>query len=105
MTKSTAMMVVLATDDGDNKQQMIVLPGNSVYRRTLTGSTRTRWRYASVGDLPTWVDGYVNLTKAAPVPMDVQHGPVLMEVTADENTEAEAGTFPRNMGLRFTRVL
>jgi nitric oxide reductase NorQ protein len=105
MTKTTAMMLVLATDDGENKQQMIVLPSNVVYRRTLTGSTRTRWRFASVGDLPTWVDGYVNLTKAAPVPMDVSHGPVLMEVTADEHTEADAGTFPRNMGLRFTRVL
>ena len=48
MTKSTAMMIVLATDDGENKQQMIVLPSNVVYRRTLTGSTRTRWRFASV---------------------------------------------------------
>jgi nitric oxide reductase NorQ protein len=105
MTKDTAMMIVLATDDGENKQQMIVLPSNCVYRRTLTGSTRTRWRFASVGDLPTWVDGYVNLTKAAPVPMDVSHGPVLMEVTTDEHTEAKEGTFPRNMGLRFTRVL
>jgi len=104
-SKSTAMMLQLSTGDGDNKQQMIVLPANVVYRRTLTGSTRTRWRYASVGDLPTWVDGYVNLTSHAPVPMDVSHGPVLMEVTEDESTEADAGTFPRNVGLRFARVL
>jgi nitric oxide reductase NorQ protein len=105
MSKTTAMMLQLSQADGENKQQMIVLPGNSVYRRTLTGATRTRWRYASVGDLPTWVDGYVNLTKAAPVPMDVSHGPILMEVTADEDKEANDGAFPRNMGLRFARVL
>ena len=76
-----------------------------MYRRTLTGTTRTRWRYATVGDLATWVEGYVNLTKAAPEPMDVSHGPVLMEVTDDEVTEAETGAFPRNVGLRFARVL
>jgi len=104
-SKPTAAMLQLSTASGDNRQQMIVLPDTTVYRRTLTGTTRTRWRYATVGDLATWVEGYVNLTKAAPEPMDVTHGPVLMEVTDDEVTEAESGTFPRNVGLRFARVL
>jgi nitric oxide reductase NorQ protein len=104
MTKQTAVMIQLATADGDSKQQMIVFASKAVYRRSLTDGSRTRWRYASVGDLPTWVDGYVNLTKAAPTPMDVSHGPVLMEVTGDENTEADGGSFPRNVGLRYARV-
>jgi nitric oxide reductase NorQ protein len=103
--KQTAVMVQLATSDGDSKQQMVVFASKAVYRRSLTDGTRTRWRYASVGDLPTWVEGYVNLTKAAPTPMDVSHGPTLMEVTEDECTEADGGSFPRNVGLRFTRVL
>ncbi len=104
-TKSTAIMIQLTTDDGENKQQMIVFPSSAVYRRSLSDGTRTRWRYASVGDLPTWVDGYVNLTKSAPTPMHVGHGPVLMEVTEDENEEADKGSFPRNVGLRFARVI
>jgi nitric oxide reductase NorQ protein len=104
-TKTSAVMMQLSTADGDNRQQMIVFASKAVYRRSLTGGTRTRWRYASVGDLPTWVEGYVNLTKAAPTPMDVSHGAVLMEVTEDENTEADGGSFPRNVGLRFARVI
>ncbi len=105
MTKQTAVMMQLATGDGDSKQQMIVFASKAVYRRSLADGTRTRWRYATVGDLPDWVAGYVNLTKAAPTPMDVSHGPVLMEVTDDEVTEADGGSFPRNVGLRFARVL
>jgi nitric oxide reductase NorQ protein len=104
-TKTTAMMVQLSTADGDSKQQMVVFADKSVYRRSLTDGTRTRWRYASVGDLPTWVEGYVNLTKAAPTPMDVSHGATLMEVTEDEETEAGGGSFPRNVGLRYARVI
>jgi nitric oxide reductase NorQ protein len=104
-SKSTAVMMQLTTADGENRQQMIVLASKAVYRRSLSDGTRTRWRYASVGDLPTWVDGYVNLTKSAPTPMSVGHGPVLMEVTEDEVTEAEGGSFPRNVGLRFARVI
>jgi nitric oxide reductase NorQ protein len=104
-TKSTAVMMQLSTADGDNRQQMIVFASKAVYRRSLTGGTRTRWRYASVGDLPTWVEGYVNLTKAAPTPMDISHGVVLMEVTEDEVTEADGGSFPRNVGLRYARVI
>jgi hypothetical protein len=104
-TKSTAVMMQLATADGESKQQMVVFANKAVYRRSLTGSTRTRWRYASVGDLPTWVEGYVNLTKAAPTPMDISHGATLMEVTEDEATEAEGGAFPRNVGLRYSRVI
>ena len=69
MTKQTAVMVQLSTSDSESKQQMVVFGNKAVYRRSLTDGTRTRWRYASVGDLPTWVDGYVNLTKAAPTPM------------------------------------
>ena len=83
-TKSTAVMMQLSTADGDNRQQMIVFASKAVYRRSLTGGTRTRWRYASVGDLPTWVEGYVNLTKAAPTPDGRDHGATLMEVTEDE---------------------
>lgn len=104
-TKTTAVMMQLSTADGDNRQQMIVFASKAVYRRSLTGGTRTRWRYASVGDLPTWVEGYVNLTKAAPTPMDVSHGATLMEVTEDEQHEADGGSFPRNVGLRFARVI
>jgi hypothetical protein len=104
-TKSTAVMMQLTTADGDSKQQMVVFANKAVYRRSLTEGTRTRWRYASVGDLPTWVEGYVNLTKAAPTPMDVTHGATLMEVTEDEVKEAEGKTFPRNVGLRYSRVL
>jgi nitric oxide reductase NorQ protein len=104
-TKSTAVMMQLSTADGESRQQMIVFASKAVYRRSLTGGTRTRWRYASVGDLPVWVEGYVNLTKAAPTPMDVSHGATLMEVTEDETTEADGGSFPRNVGLRFARVL
>ena len=104
-TKQTAVMMQLATSDGDSKQQMVVFANKAVYRRSLTEGTRTRWRYASVGDLPTWVDGYVNLTSAAPTPMGISHGPTLMEVTDDEAVEAEGGAFPRNVGLRFARVL
>src|SRR3982750_2799400 len=104
-TKDTAVMVQLATDDRDNRQQMIVFANKAVYRRSLSGSTRTRWRHASVGDLPVWVKGYVTLTTSAPTPMTISHGPVLMEVTGEEVTEAEGGTFPRNVGLRFARVL
>jgi hypothetical protein len=104
-TKHTAVMLQLATADAESKQQMIVFASKAVYRRSLTDGSRTRWRYASVGDLPVWVEGYVNLTKAAPTPMDVSHGPVLMEVTDDEVTEADGGSFPRNVGLRFARVL
>jgi len=104
-TKSTAVMMQLATADGDSRQQMIVFASKAVYRRSLTGGTRTRWRYASVGDLPVWVEGYVNLTKSAPTPMDVSHGVTLMEVTEDETTEADGGSFPRNVGLRFARVI
>src|SRR4051794_2184095 len=103
--KATAVMMQLSTTDSTSKQQMVVFANKAVYRRSLTDGTRTRWRYASVGDLPTWVDGYVNLTKAAPTPMDVSHGPTLMEVTDEEVTEADGGSFPRNVGLRFTRVL
>jgi MoxR-like ATPase len=105
MSKQTAVMMQLATGDGDSKQQMIVFASKAVYRRSLADGTRTRWRYASVGDLPEWVAGYVNLTKAAPTPMEPSHGPVLMEVTDDEVTESEGGSFPRNVGLRFARVL
>lgn len=106
MSKSTAMMMQLATSDGENRQQMIVFPAKkSVFRRSLTGDTRTRWRHAGVGDLPTWVEGYVNLTRTAATPMDLTHGPVLMEVTPDECDEAEGGSFPRNVGLRFARVM
>jgi len=104
-TKATAVMMQLATADSESKQQMIVFASKAVYRRSLTDGTRTRWRYASVGDLPTWVDGYVNLTKAAPTPMDVSHGPTLMEVTEDEVAEADGGSFPRNVGLRYARVI
>jgi nitric oxide reductase NorQ protein len=104
-TKSTAVMMQLSTADGESRQQMVVFPSKAVYRRSLTGSTRTRWRYASVGALPEWVQGYINLTSAAPTPMDVSHGPVLMEVTADETAEADGGSFPRNVGLRYARVL
>jgi hypothetical protein len=105
MSKQTAVMMQLATGDGDSKQQMIVFASKAVYRRSLTDGTRTRWRYASVGDLPVWVQGYVDLTKAAPTPMEPSHGPVLMEVTEDEATEADGGSFPRNVGLRFARVV
>jgi hypothetical protein len=105
MDKQTAMLAQLATGDGESKQQMIVFADKSVYRRSLADGTRTRWRYASVGDLPEWVGSYINLTKAAPTPMDVSHGPVLMEVTEDEVTEAAGGSFPRNVGLRFARVI
>ena len=104
-TKSTAVMMQLATADGDSKQQMVVFANKAVYRRSLTEGTRTRWRYASVGDLPTWVEGYVNLTKAAPTPMAISHGATLMEVTDDEASEAEGGAFPRNVGLRYSRVI
>jgi len=104
-TKSTAVMMQLATADGDSKQQMVVFANKAVYRRSLTEGTRTRWRYASVGDLPTWVEGYVNLTQAAPTPMSISHGATLMEVTEDEATEAEGGAFPRNVGLRYSRVI
>src|SRR4051812_45730089 len=105
MTKSSAIMVQLSTSDGDSKQQMVVFANNAVFRRSMTGTTRTRWRHASVGDLPTWVHGYVNLTKASPTPMSVSHGPTLMEVTDDEATEADGGAFPRNVGLRYARVM
>lgn len=105
MTKSSAIMVQLSTSDGDSKQQMVVFANNAVFRRSMTGATRTRWRHASVGDLPTWVHGYVNLTKASPTPMSVSHGPTLMEVTDDEATEADGGAFPRNVGLRYARVM
>lgn len=105
MTKSTALMLQLATTDGDNRQQMVVFTDKSVYRRSISTDTRTRWRYASVGDLPTWVAGYINLTKSAPTPMEVSHGPVLMEVTEEEATEAGGGSLARNVGLRFQRVL
>jgi hypothetical protein len=37
--------------------------------------------------------------------MDVSHGAGLMEVTEDETTEADGGSFPRNVGLRFARVI
>jgi nitric oxide reductase NorQ protein len=103
--KSTAAMMQLATADGASRQQMIVFPSKAVYRRSLTDATRTRWRHASVADLPTWVDGYVTLTASSPTPMTMSHWPVLMEVTEDEATEAEGGSFPRNVGLRFARVL
>jgi nitric oxide reductase NorQ protein len=105
MTKQTAIMLQLATADGDNRQQMVVFADKAVFRRSLSPDTRTRWRYASVGDLPTWVEGYINLTKSAPTPMEVSHGPVLMEVTEDEATEAAGGSLARNVGLRFQRVL
>jgi MoxR-like ATPase len=105
MTKSTAMMMQIATADGESRQQMVVFANKAVYRRSLTSDTRTRWRYASVGELPTWVAGYVNLTKSAPVPMELSHGPVLIEVTEDESTEAEGGSLARNVGLRYQRVL
>lgn len=105
MTKSTAIMMQLASADGDSRQQMIVFPNKAVFRRSLNGDTRTRWRYASVGDLPVWVEGYVNLTASAPTPLNLSHGPVLMEVTADEVDEAEGGSLARNVGLRFARVM
>ena len=40
---------------------MVVFANKAVFRRSITDGTRTRWRYASVSDLATWVDGYVNL--------------------------------------------
>jgi len=105
MSKTTATMLQVVSSDGENRQQMIVFADKSVFRRTLTGTTRTRWRHAAVGDLPTWVAGYVNLLKVSPTPMDLNVGPLLMEVTADEVTNASAGSLDRNVGLRFTRVL
>jgi nitric oxide reductase NorQ protein len=104
-TNPTATMMVLSTVDGDNRQQMVLLPDTTVYRRTLTGATRTRWRFATVSALAPWTENYVNLTGEAPEPMHLIHGPVLMEVTEDEADEANGGAFPRNMGLRFARVL
>jgi len=105
MSKSTAMMLQLASDDGETRQQMIVFANKAVFRRSLNADTRTRWRYASVGDLPTWVEGYVNLTRSAPQPLNLSHGPVLMEVTEDEADEADSGSLARNVGLRFARVM
>ena len=105
MSKATAMMLQVASSDGEQRQQMVVFPDKAVFRRTLSGTTRTRWRHASVGDLPTWVSGYVNLLKVSPQPMDLTLGPVLMEVTPDEVTEASGGSLSRNVGLRYTRVL
>src|SRR4051812_16154000 len=103
-TKSTAMMIQLATDDGSSKQQMLAFANKSVWRRTFAADKRTRWRHADVGDLPTWVVGYVNLTAAAPEPMKMGHC-TLIEVTADEEAQALAGSFERNVGLRYTRVI
>ena len=104
-TKATALMLQLATGDAENRQQMVVFPDKGVFRRSLSPDTRTRWRFATVSDLPTWVSGYVALTKSAPTPMTLSHGPVLIEVTPDEQAEAAKGTLARNVNLRYQRVM
>jgi hypothetical protein len=104
-TKSTAMMLRLATGDGGAEQQMVVFANKAVFRRSITGGTRTKWRHAPVSDLTGWIEGYLNLASAGPEAMAPSHGPVLMEVTADEEREAGDAAFPRNVGLRYARVI
>src|SRR3954470_2861299 len=98
------MLVQLSTTSG-NRQQMVMFANGAVFRRSITDGTRTRWRHAAPSDPPTWAQGYVNLAGSGPEPMSLTHGPVLMEVTDDEATEAESGSFPRNVGLRYARVI
>jgi hypothetical protein len=104
-TKSTAALVRMATADNTAEQQMVVFTNGAVFRRSLSPGTRTQWRYAAPSDLPTWAEGYCNLASAGPEPMNITHGPVLMEVTEDEQNEANAEGFNRNVGLRFARIV
>lgn len=104
-TKQTALIMQLTSDDGAQKGQMVVFPGRAVYRRSLSPETNTRWRHVSVGDLTKWVPDYVTLTKTSPTPMEVTHGPVLIEVTEDEAAKAADNKLERNVKLRYDRVL
>jgi hypothetical protein len=101
----TAMALQLSSDDSTSRQQMIAFPNGMIFRRSITTESRTRWRSGSVSDLPTWTQGYCDLAAASPTPMNISHGPVIMEVTADEQDDADKGTLARNVQLRFQRVL
>src|SRR5262245_25831741 len=100
------MMLQIATDDGDSRQQMIVFPESKVvFRRSFDPGNRTRWSGAFVGDLPTWVQSYIDLPAAAPVPQRLTHGPVLIEVTPAEVAEAARPKLMRKVHNRYQRVL
>ena len=101
----SALALQLSSDDGSARQQMIAFPDGTVFRRSVTADSRTRWRAGSVSDLPTWTQGYCDLAAASPTPMNVSHGPFVMEVTETEQTDANNGTLARNVQLRFQRVL
>jgi hypothetical protein len=98
-------MLQLATSDGENRQQVIALTDGTVFRRSVTTESRTRWRYGAVSDLPAWLSGYCSLAGAAPTPMSISHGPILMEMTDEEVGLATKGTLARNAQLRLQRVL
>jgi hypothetical protein len=101
----TALALQLSSADNAARQQLIAFPDGTIFRRSVTSESRTRWRGGNVSDLPTWTQGYCDLAAASPTPMNVSHGPFVMEVTEDENDSASKGTLARNVQLRFQRVL
>lgn len=106
MTSPTALILQIATADRNSRQQVVALPSGVVFRRSVMTGSRTQWRYAMPDAMPTWLGQYVLLAKgSSPAPMDVVSGCALMEVTPAEVSEMETSTFPRNVGLRYQRVL
>jgi hypothetical protein len=106
--KQTAVILQLSGDPARDhegyRQQLIIFPGKVVFRRNLTPDHRPRWRPSHVTDPAEWVQHSANLTAIAEVPLTLSHGPVLIEVTDDELTAAQADDFQRNVGLRYARV-
>jgi nitric oxide reductase NorQ protein len=103
--KETALLLQIATADGSNRQQMVALPTKTVFKRTVSATGRTQWRAAYPDNLPGWIAGYLSTaTTSSPDPLNLTHGLALMEVTDAEVAEMSTA-FPRNVGLRYQRVI
>lgn len=106
MTKDTAMLLQISTADTANRQQMIVLPTKTVFKRTVNSGGRTQWRAAYPDELARWVASYLSTAATStPQPLTLSHGLTLIEVSEAEVTELADGTLPRNVGLRYQRVI
>lgn len=103
----TAMAMQLTSDDGLQHQQAVLFPDSkTTYRRTVGPDKRTKWRYGHLDNPVDWFVSFVRLAaEQTPTRMNVDFGCVLMEVTEDECSEAPGQSLPRNVGLRYQRML
>lgn len=106
MAKHTALVLQMSTDTGDDHTQMMLFANSMLYRRTVSGATRTQWRSGFMAELPRWLADYVKLgVQSSPDQSKISHGLALIEITEDEATECADKNMPRSVRMRYQRVI